>query len=230
MPRPTRPCAAGRRPVRRWIIYAAAALCCLGTSLASAAQYDIEVIVFRNLAADDQGEQWPVDTGGYSAGNNGGFAGIPLAQGVEELPASQFALNNVAGALRRSGAYQVLAHRRWREGAYDSRNALPYYLHATQGESGTLDGSIKLIRERYLHLDIDLTLAASGSLYHLDEARRIRSGVLHYFDNPRFGVIALVTPYASSESPAEEPPDDSEPTTVPDEEADTVSEPPPQQP
>jgi len=179
-------------------MYALAALCGLGATVAAAAdQYDVEVIVFRNLAPRDDGEQWPADTGG----NAGGFASVPLRQGVEELPQSQFALNNVAGALRRSGAYQVLVHRLWREAAYDSKSAVPYELDVPEGRSDTLAGSIRLIRERYLHLDIDLTLSSSGSLYRLDEMRRIRSGELHYFDNPHFGVIAKVTPYDPGESP-----------------------------
>ncbi len=35
-------------------------------------------------------------------------------------------------------------------------------------------------------------------MYELSEKRRIkRSGTLHYFDHPRFGMIAIVTPYQS---------------------------------
>ena len=203
-------------------MYALAALCGLGATVAAAAdQYDVEVIVFRNLAPRDDGEQWPADTGG----NAGGFASVPLRQGVEELPQSQFALNNVAGALRRSGAYQVLVHRLWREAAYDSKSAVPYELDVPEGGSDTLAGSIRLIRERYLHLDIDLTLSSSGSLYRLDEMRRIRSGELHYFDNPHFGVIARVTPYGSDDSASEDDADTGESSTMPDEEADTAAEP-----
>ena len=36
----------------------------------------------------------------------------------------------------------------------------------------------------------------------LKERRRMRSKELHYFDHPRFGVIALITPYTP---PAEVP-------------------------
>ena len=40
---------------------------------------------------------------------------------------------------------------------------------------------------------------ASGSpVYELSERRRIKkSGTVHYFDHPRFGMIATVTPYQS---------------------------------
>jgi hypothetical protein len=204
-------------------MYALAVLCGLGATVAAAAdQYDVEVIVFRNLAPRDDGEQWPADTGG----NAGGFASVPLRQGVEELPQSQFALNNVAGALRRSGAYQVLVHRLWREAAYDSKSAVSYELDVPEGGSDTLAGSIRLIRERYLHLDIDLTLSSSGSLYRLDEMRRIRSGELHYFDNPHFGVIAKVTPYDPGESPPQAATGAGTATPAPDEESRPEAQPP----
>jgi hypothetical protein len=199
-----------------------AAVCCLYTQFASAAQYDVEVIVFRNLGAHDDGEQWPDDT----TTATGGFARSPLQQGLENLPDSQFALNDVAGALQRSGAYQVLAHRLWRQTGYDRHSAVPYLVNTTQGSAHyELDGSITLIRERYLHLAIDLTLTSSGSRYRLDETRRMRSGELHYFDNPRIGVIAKVTPYGSDESAPEDAAGTGESTTVPDEEADTAAEP-----
>jgi hypothetical protein len=199
-----------------------AVLCCLGTQAAAAVQYDVEVIVFRNLAARDDGEQWSADT----SGSAGGFARIPLQQGLQELPESQFALNGVAGALQRSGAYQVLAHRLWRQEAPDRHNAVPYLLRATQGSAPhELEGSFTLVRERYLHLAVDLALTSPGSRYRLDESRRVRSGELHYFDNPRLGVIARVIPYGSDESASENAADADESAAVPDEEADSAAEP-----
>jgi hypothetical protein len=199
-----------------------AALGCLDTRAVAATRYDVEVIVFRYLAASDDGEQWPENT----ALTGDGFASTPLQQGLENLPDSQFALNGVAGALQRSSAYRVLAHRLWRQSAYDRHSAVPYLLHTTPGSSDSeVDGSITLIRERYLHLAVDLTLTSPGALYRLDETRRMRSGELHYFDNPRFGVIARVTPVESDESAPEDEAGAGESTTVPNEEADTASEP-----
>jgi hypothetical protein len=199
-----------------------AALGCLGTRAVAATRYDVEVIVFRNLAASDDGEQWPANT--TVAGN--GFARTPLQQGPEDLPDSQFALNGVAGALQRSGAYQVLAHRLWRQSAYDRHSAIPYLLHTSPGSSGReVDGSITLIRERYLHLAVDLTLTSPDVLYRLDETRRMRSGELHYFDNPHIGVIARITPYGADDPTPEDAAGAGESTTVPDEEADTAPEP-----
>ena len=195
---------------------------CFGTRAVAANRYDVEVIVFRQLAASDDGEQWPMNT--TVADNR--FARTPLQQGLENLPDSQFALNGIADALQRSGAYQVLVHRIWRQDAYDRHSAVPYLLHTAAGSSGReVDGSITLIRERYLHLSVDLTLTSPDALYRLDETRRMRSGELHYFDNPRFGVIARVTPYESDDPVPEEDAGAAESTTVPDEEADTATGP-----
>jgi hypothetical protein len=67
-------------------------------------------------------------------------------------------------------------------------------------------------------------LTSRDVLYRLDETRRMRSGELHYFDNPRFGVIARVTPYGSDESTSEDDTGAGGAATVPDEEADTAIE------
>jgi len=207
------------------LIYVLAALCCLIAQAASATQYDVEVIVFRNLGAHDDGEQWSTGTT-----HSDGFARDPFSPGLVNLPESQFTLNDVAGTLQRSSAYQVLAHRIWRQEAYNRRETVPYLLQADgTGDSTSLDGSITLIRERYLHLAVDLMLDTPGARYRLDETRRIRSGELHYFDSPQLGVIARVTPYDSGGEPA---PEDStgagDTSTVPDEDADTVTEPAPE--
>jgi hypothetical protein len=80
----------------------------------------------------------------------------------------------------------------------------------------SVEGTITLIRERYLHLDMDLLLMTTRNngavvysdspnsvpAFRLSEKRRIRSSELHYFDHPRFGAIARVTPYEAPEQEA----------------------------
>jgi hypothetical protein len=39
--------------------------------------------------------------------------------------------------------------------------------------------------------------------YTLKERRRMRSREIHYFDNPRFGVITLITPHEPGDKPAQ---------------------------
>jgi hypothetical protein len=78
----------------------------------------------------------------------------------------------------------------WSTG-HDRSRAVPLPVNAAGGQ---LDGTVTLVRERFLHLDVDLVLQ---SIYTLDETRRVRSGERHYFDHPMFGVIAEVTPYSA---------------------------------
>ncbi|RLA20089.1 MAG: hypothetical protein DRQ56_03960 [Gammaproteobacteria bacterium] len=86
-------------------------------------------------------------------------------------------------------------------------------------EAGSgFDGLISLKREHYLHLNIDMgyqernqnnlsepvfneegfysetARIPSYSSYRMKQKRRIRSGEIHYFDHPRFALIAQVTP------------------------------------
>ena len=178
--------------------------------------YDIEIIVFMNITPNDDGEQW--DKPDSAAIEPSGF--FPEDQ-FTELAAAFYSLENISFALDHSGRYSVLFHRAWRQLAYDKAHAVAYPIHSfTDNGRDSIEGIIKLVRERYLHLDVNLQLmsAAQGTevLYSTDpgsepafelvETRRIKSNVLHYFDHPRFGMIARVTPYLPPETvtPVEE--------------------------
>ena len=172
--------------------------------------YDVEVIVFSNHASGDDGESWPTtirdDFYTREFATEGEFT---------ELPESSYQLNGIAYGLRQSRGYKVLLHTAWRLPARDAHNAISFPVDtAVPGLGKRLTGDIRLIRERYLHLDVDLILAAANAstaasyagestgspVYELREKRRIKkSGTLHYFDHPRFGLIATITPYQSPE-------------------------------
>lgn len=190
---------------------------CLAVSLvctapASAAQpksYDVEVVIFSYRDPSDNGEQWPA-----SLQEGTGPAGIYSSHQTSKLPVGAYRLNSISNGLRQSSAYAVLFHKAWRQPAYNSANAVgfPVYTAAENGRY-SIEGSVRLIRERFLHLDADLLMVPgdSGSAiidinsprtspqFELREKRRIKSGVVHYFDHPRFGMIAMVTPYVSPE-------------------------------
>lgn len=83
-----------------------------------------------------------------------------------------------------------------------------------------LNGMIGLVQSRYLHLDVDLVYQArtpgagesqpNGDTevtrtYRMQQSRRILNDNLYYFDHPRFGVLAKVTPFKLPEPP---PPSD----------------------
>jgi len=72
-----------------------------------------------------------------------------------------------------------------------------------------IDGTIKLIRKRFLHVDADflyrapyiddpanpLTREQWPQAFRLTESRRMRSRELHYLDHPMFGILIIATPY-----------------------------------
>ena len=90
-----------------------------------------------------------------------------------------------------------------------------------QPQAGELEGTIKVILSRYLHVDADIVLRPQReeleediySLEILEEAeqpvvfrlhqtrRRMRSRELHYLDNPVIGMLVLITPYEPQANP-----------------------------
>lgn len=192
-------------------------LSCLALSTACTApafavqpgSYDVEVIIFTHRHSGSDGEQWPA-----------GLPEQPLATGfynsdrIIKLPVDAYRLNGISNGLRQSSGYSVVFHRAWRQPVYDRTKAVGYPVHAV-AENGRInvEGSVRLIRERFLHLDADLVLVPAGSsnagtgadslhtspVFELSEKRRIKSNTVHYFDHPRFGMIATVKPYYSPE-------------------------------
>ena len=85
--------------------------------------------------------------------------------------------------------------------------------------SWLLNGVIGLAHSRYLHMDVDLVYQVNTPVdqsqqesiigdtvmtqtYRLQQSRRIRSDKLFYFDHPRFGVLARITPFTPPSPPA----------------------------
>ena len=216
------------RLTKAWPVIAALLLVTFNQAVSAGPPvYDVEIIIFRNNAKSDAGEQW-------TAQATGDISPTPVysQDAFTELSPSQYQLNDVRGGLRNSSGYSVLLHRAWRQVGYDAAHAVPYPIHSL-AENGRdrIEGSVTLVRERYLHLDVDMVLMtasrASPALYsdgegstpafHLQEKRRVRSRELHYFDHPRFGMIAMVTPY---DAPDDEPePETADATAEPEVEA-----------
>lgn len=177
------------------LMYCALSLATSSLALAEVPIYDVEVIIFSNQNSGDDGERWPTSISDDISTRD--F----VAEGqISERPASSYQLGGIAYGLTQSRGYSVLLHTAWRQPAYGSRNAIGYPFDASvQNGARQLAGRIKLVRERYLHLDVDLLLSSlDAPVYELRERRRIKkSGRVHYFDHPRFGMIATVTRYQS---------------------------------
>jgi hypothetical protein len=182
--------------------------------------YDVEIIIFRHKVNTDAGEQWTTP-----AANDLQPTRVFSQDEFTELDRNLYQLGGINGGLRNSSDYTVLFHRAWRQVGYDAAHAIAYPIHTfADNRRYSIDGSVTLIRERYLHLDVDLLLTSSGAesaqyieepgskpAYRLREKRRMRSREVHYFDHPRFGMIAVVTPYNAPEDEPEPEPEDTAP-------------------
>jgi hypothetical protein len=172
--------------------------------------YDVELLIFRNLGSKETPESWGVEASIDAAQKMGipddetGSADTPAptapTASFPSLPASKMKLTAIEETMRRSRAYQPVAHIGWTQPGF-ARNAAKYLSVSTLvPASSGLQGQIALSRGRYLHLTLDLVLDSQGESqqrYVLRQTRRMRSNERHYIDSPKFGVIALITPTGS---------------------------------
>jgi Peptidoglycan-binding protein, CsiV len=163
--------------------------------------YSVEVIVFRNGSGAGGAEDWnakPVARGSDTpdAPVTGKF--------VQAIPAAQFQLNDVAKRLQGTANYQPIAHFAWQQTASSWGSRAGFTVAKLAGNVPGLSGIFYLESGTYLHLGMALNYqtsnppeslaAAPGTVFMLNESRRIRFDKLSYYDHPAFGVIALVTP------------------------------------
>jgi hypothetical protein len=197
----------------------AAALLSVGSAVAQQAaptqsglqSYDVELLIFRNLSGKETPESWGVESSGAEQRvgipdeeSGATEAPAPTAPTVSfpALPASKMKLTAIEETMRRSRAYQPLAHIGWTQPGF-ARNAAKYLsVSSLVPAASGLQGQIALSRGRYLHLTLDLVYDSQGEQrYVLRQTRRMRSNERHYIDSPKFGVIAVITPTASGDAP-----------------------------
>ncbi len=184
---------------------------CLATSTlaqdeAPLREFTVEVIVFENLSASTE-EHW-----NYVPSSDRSDAADSDKR--RELAALRFqvadslTLDDIFTKMRQSRDYRPLVHTAWTQPGYSEATAPPLPLDRVTRLPRNLSGEITLHLSRYLHLNVDLTLAANRSagadqsqlllnerpMYRLQESRRMRSGDLHFFDHPKFGVLARIQP------------------------------------
>jgi hypothetical protein len=163
--------------------------------------YNVEIIVFRNSSGAGGAEDWsakPVARGPDTpdAPVTGKF--------VQAIPPAQFQLNDVAKKLAGTTNYQPIAHFAWQQTASSWGSRAGFTVAKLAGNVPGLSGIFYLESGTYLHLGMALNYqtsnppeslgAAPGTVFMLNESRRIRFDKLSYYDHPAFGVIALVTP------------------------------------
>ena len=118
--------------------------------------------------------------------------------GVLALTRAQFALNGIWISMRRSAGYRPLAHFAWAMPAEWAGEPIPLRLSTLAAVPLPFSGLASLEEERFVHLALDLRMPApeeEGGEYRITERRRLLLGEVHYFDHPRFGVIARLFRY-----------------------------------
>lgn len=188
------------------------ALLMLQQASAQSRWYTLEVVIFeRTSDAGLTEEYWPenVDSARHglalSSQTDTGVrvlsAGSSEARAIARLRRGQLAYGGMVNRLTSSGQYRALVHTGWRQPGLTKSEALPVRVTGTasSGLGGAVNGTLRLYRSRYLHIEADLVYSRPGSgqteYFALRESRRMRSGELHYLDHPLFGVLLRATPY-----------------------------------
>jgi len=175
--------------------------------------YNIEIVIFRAATALGGGENWSAEASGRSflSGEESASAGAQVGQFLRALPQSQFQLTDIASKLRSTGVYVPVAHVAWSQtpSAWGTRAGLS--VNQLGLNVPGLAGTVSLERGQYLHLGMSLSYAmpnppagigaAPGTIFTLNESRRVRFYERNYYDHPAFGVIALVTPAQGARPP-----------------------------
>ncbi|MBT8421674.1 MAG: hypothetical protein HKN56_07220 [Gammaproteobacteria bacterium] len=113
---------------------------------------------------------------------------------VRWRPASgQLYLARDADRINRLQAYELISHLSWVQPAPDIAVAAPVSA-AKLGAPAPIDGEFKLYSKRFVHLAVEIqlndNLGRSGPA--IIDSRRMRYGRTAYFDQPQFGVIAVI--------------------------------------
>jgi Peptidoglycan-binding protein, CsiV len=139
------------------------------------------------------------------------------------LEPEEYQLDADYQTIERVAAYVPLLHVGWVQPGLPDEDSPPLDLSML----GSLNpsGTIRLYLSRFLHVELDLSYRPSppatadappepgapdelaevplGPTYWLHAQRNVRSGELHYFDHPAFGVLVMITPApAETETPA----------------------------
>jgi len=156
------------------------------------------------------------------------------------LSPKDYQLQEQARKIDASDSRRVLLHTGWRQPGMAAEEALTVYFkrqipgtspasrvstevpveprpisRLAEAEAGELEGMIKVILSRYLHVDADIVFRPQMAeepqnffamnvtestqqpvVYRMQQTRRrMRSRELHYLDNPVLGMLILITPY-----------------------------------
>jgi hypothetical protein len=187
-------------------VLAALGFALLCAARAVAADYEIEVIVFRHVVAD--AGQWaasqPLPDFGAARRLEDAVAteGLLPPASFVRLPATMHRLAGAEKLLGRAGAYEVLSHAAWRQpdGAAapvylaDSAPAAPAQPDGVGLPRPRAEGSVSLeIARPQLRVQTDFVVMAGETPVRVRDSRSLRPGELHYLDHALLGILLQVT-------------------------------------
>lgn len=177
--------------------------------------YDVEVLVFSRPNADTGSEHWPDRSELLREDpEEARTLGEPSATGepFRLLPAESLQLTREYERLAAASGIEPIIHLGWVQPGLARNLSVPVYVEGSTETGGSVDGTLRVILSRYLHVETDLRyqrpqdlevdtesdiFQAPQPLFRLKESRRMRSKEVHYLDHPLFGVIILITPRPS---------------------------------
>ncbi len=117
-------------------------------------------------------------------------------------------LNAEFAKIRSSNAYAPVLYATWRQEVADKKTANSFNVAATGIPPEALSGTVRVYKERYLHLVLNLempdgssfSLRSAPAKFRINQSRRLRREKVQYFDHPMFGAIALVKEIVPPES------------------------------
>lgn len=163
--------------------------------------YRVEVVVFgqhassvENAAQQNSAIDWPEKLSEITT--------LAVANQDSVVLSPLSALAKVKGILANQKHYPLMFQGAWQQSVTSKQNAQA--VHITNSKNN-LDGYLRLADDNNaLSLSIDLEYlpfatassngAASSTLYHLQETRKLPLNEMHYFDHPNFGAIVIVSP------------------------------------
>ena len=137
----------------------------VSSSLVAETWYQVNLVVFENrsvVSGDEvlnqpEGVQFiapenVVDVDAIAESGN--------EQGFQRTTIIDQEFNNVVGSLQRSSGYRVLLVKSWRQPGLERGSAIPVLIKGgdSYGNHRRLEGTVRLVLSRYLHLETDLWL------------------------------------------------------------------------
>ncbi len=158
-----------------------------------------------------------------------------VSHGFIPYPNEALTLTNQAAALKKTGRYRILKHIAWLQPGLAREEAIPVRIHAGKNYRNEfrersfaqadfsdrklpknhpvneLDGTVKVVLGRYLHVYTDLAYRRPFSINSFAEGnalgrdrvladfavkthRKMRSKQLHYLDHPLLGILVEIRP------------------------------------